>query len=161
MPGAQHLIDAEPSLTQATQPETLKIFLPSSLLPSLPQSNPLPCPSADSTELTTKVVCPSELISLEDCLRFAQAHEALSRLRAQLRARTVAYKNSSHVAASQKMFLKVHALQDQIEAKVKALSETYCQAHAALLVLRGQGEWCSTLRELHPDDVRGISEQLL
>ncbi|KAK1216163.1 hypothetical protein PQX77_021216 [Marasmius sp. AFHP31] len=158
MPAAQRLIDTEPPLSRATRPETLKLFLPSSLDPSY--LRPAPSPSFPS-ETSGKIICPSELISLEDRLRFAQAHEALSRLRAQLRARTVAYKNSSRVVASQSMYLKVHSLQDQIEAKVKALSDTYRRARAALLVLRNQGDWCNILRELQPDDVRGISERLL
>ncbi|KAL0567068.1 hypothetical protein V5O48_014920 [Marasmius crinis-equi] len=158
MPSVQRLIDMEPPLSEATRPEELKLFLPSSLDHSILHPSAIPDPSGAST---TQVVCPAELIDLEDRLRFAQAHESLSRLRAQLRAQTVAYKETSKEGASQSMYLRLHTLQDQIEAKVKALSETYRRARAALLVLRGEGSWCRVLRELKPEDVRGISERLL
>ncbi|KAL0563734.1 hypothetical protein V5O48_018330 [Marasmius crinis-equi] len=159
MPAVQRLIDKDSPLSEATRPEELKLFLPSSLDPSI--LRPLPPSPANSNPGTTRIVCPSELIDMEDRLRFAQAHESLSRLRAQLRARTVAYKETSKESASQTMYLRLHTLQDQIEAKVKALSETYRRAQAALLVLRGEGPWCTVLRELQPEDVRGISERIL
>ncbi|KAK1221816.1 hypothetical protein PQX77_015369 [Marasmius sp. AFHP31] len=154
IPGIQKLVDSELA-ANTDHPETLKTFLPSSLDPGMLRPNPSP---DTSTSIPT---FPTDLILLEDRLRFAQAHEALSRLRAQLRARTVAYKNSSRVAASQSMFLKTRTLQEQIESKVKALSETYRRARAALLTLRGEGDWMRSLRELRPEDVRGISERLL
>ncbi|KAG7087076.1 hypothetical protein E1B28_013058 [Marasmius oreades] len=181
MPSVQLLIDAEPSLSEALHPEQVKLFLPSTLDPSLlwPSTQPQHAshPSGQTTDTQHAggccctscgvdgtircVICPSELISLEDRLRFAQAHEALSRLRAQLRARTVAYKNSSRVIASQGMYVKLRALKDQIETKVKALTVMYRRARAALLVLRGEGDWSQMLKELKDEDVRGISERLL
>ncbi|KAK1223408.1 hypothetical protein PQX77_013717 [Marasmius sp. AFHP31] len=153
IPGIQKLADSELA-DNSDHPESLKSFLPSTLDPAMLRPNPSP-------DTSPSLTCPTELILLEDRLRFAQAHEALSRLRAQLRARTVAYKKSSRVVASQSMYLKTRTLQDQIEAKVKALSETYRRARAALLTLRGEGDWMLSLRELRPEDVRGISERLL
>ncbi|KAK1217720.1 hypothetical protein PQX77_019620 [Marasmius sp. AFHP31] len=103
-----------------------------------------------------------QLIDTETLLTMAVKPEEMKLfLPAQLQARTVTYKKSSHVGTSQSMYLMNHMLQDQIEAKMKALSETYCQACASLIVLHGKGDWCRTLCKLKLEDIRGISEQLL
>ncbi|KAK1216515.1 hypothetical protein PQX77_020872 [Marasmius sp. AFHP31] len=108
------------------KPEEMKLFLPSSLDPSLRRpilplsSSPEPLPNSPKPLF----ICPPEVISLEDRLCYAQAHEALSRLRAQLRARTVAYKKSSHAGASQSMYLKNHTLLAKLKPEdVRGISE--------------------------------------
>ncbi|KAL0058853.1 hypothetical protein AAF712_014457 [Marasmius tenuissimus] len=143
IPSLRRLIEAEP-LSECSRPETMKLFIPSTL-------------SASSRS----AILPLEVIALEDRLRFAQAYESLSDLRTQLRTRSVAYRNTSRLAASQGMYTKMRALQDKIEIKIKGLTSTYRTARAALIETRGEGNWMRHLKVLHDEDIRGISERVL
>ncbi|KAL0563052.1 hypothetical protein V5O48_019026 [Marasmius crinis-equi] len=143
MPGLRRLIEAEPG-SECTRPETMKLFLPSSL---------------DLHSRT--VICLPEVLELEARLRYAQAHESLSQLRSQLRARSVAYRHTSRLALSQGTFTKMNHLQHKLETRIKAITATYRGARSALLELRGEGDWTSELRELKDEDIRGISEKVL
>ncbi|KAK7023428.1 hypothetical protein VNI00_016734, partial [Paramarasmius palmivorus] len=96
----------------------------------------------------------------QDQLRYAQSFEALSNLRGLLRARTVAYQHSQRVSPSQRTFTKLNALQTQLEVKIRSICGMYRTARAALLTLRGPGEWESTLKELKAEDIRGIGERV-
>ena len=51
-------------------------------------------------------------------------------------------------------------LQRQIEANIVAARDRYNQACAALLSLRGPGDWESTLQELHQQDIRGLNKHV-
>ncbi|KAL0566883.1 hypothetical protein V5O48_015119 [Marasmius crinis-equi] len=143
MPGLRRLIEAEPG-SECTRPETMKLFLPSSL---------------DLHSRT--VVCLPEVLELEAWLRYAQAHESLGQLRSQLRARSVAYRHTSRLALSQGTFTKMNHLQHKLETRIKAVTATYRGARATLLELRGEGDWTSELRDLKDEDIRGISERVL
>ncbi|KAG7087393.1 hypothetical protein E1B28_013364 [Marasmius oreades] len=81
IPALRPLIEAEPP--ECTSPETMNLFLPSSL------------------NERSHTLIPTELIQLEDRLHFVQVHESLSQLQAQLRSRSVVYKNTSHLQPSQ------------------------------------------------------------
>lgn len=135
-------IESNP-ITSDSRPESLPIYLPSSLAPIL------------------RAQCPSEVVEMEDRLRYGHAYDALSRLRSLLGARSLAYKGSSRVAPSQGSFTRHRAFQSDLEAKIQTQTARYRASRAALLSTRGEGDWTSRLRVLENADVRGISERLL
>jgi hypothetical protein len=98
---------------------------------------------------------------MEDKLRYAQAMEALSGLRRQLQTRVMASKLNNKHASSQRSYVCSRALQDQVECRVRICQRQYNTARAAILNLRGPGDWEKTLAVLKPEDVRGISERAL
>ncbi|KAL0062253.1 hypothetical protein AAF712_010883 [Marasmius tenuissimus] len=142
LPFLRQTLEADP-ITSDSVPETLKLFLPSSL----------------DSEL--RKLCPPDVMDIERRLCYGQAYDSLARLRAQLGARAVAFKRQSRVLPSQGNYTTTRALQDQIEVKVTASKLTYQSARNALMVLVGPGEWTERLRELKDDDIRGITERLL
>ncbi|KAJ8090814.1 hypothetical protein PM082_024727 [Marasmius tenuissimus] len=131
-----------------------------------PEEQNSPCemclffPSAINQEIRA-VTCPKDLIRIEEQLREAQCYDFLARLRAQLQARTVAYKNASRLIPSQGLFTRTRILQNSIEKKINLLSSAYRAARKALLSLRGDGAWARVLKELRDEDVRGISERVV
>ena len=106
-------------------------------------------------------VCGASLSEMEDKLRYAQAMEALSGLRRQLQTRVMASKLNNKHASSQRIYVRSRALQDQVEVQVRTCQRQYNTARAAVLALRGPGDWEKTLAVLKPEDVRGISEHAL
>ncbi|KAL0563357.1 hypothetical protein V5O48_018711, partial [Marasmius crinis-equi] len=143
MPLLQRLIDRLPAKESST-PEKMALFLPSAL-----------------TSTDRSLIYPPELIEVEDQLRFGQCYDSLARLRLQLQARHVAYKDTSRLTPSQGLYTRMQTLRNQIEAKVKACSATYRESRKALLAIRGEGPWTSILKELKDDDIRGITERML
>ncbi|KAK6996428.1 CxC2 domain-containing protein [Favolaschia claudopus] len=127
------------------QPETIPIYLPSSLPPD-----------------ARAVVCAPSLVQQEDALRYAQAQEALHSLRSNLRTRTFAHQfKRRHVANSQGAYTKSRELLDGIERRIGSASSRYRAAREALLHLRGSGAWEEELQELKKEDIRGMNERLL
>ena len=103
-------------------------------------------------------VCGASLPDMENKLRYAQVIEALSGLRRQLQTRVMGSKlNNKHVS-SQRAYVRSRALRDQVECWVHMCQRQYNTARAAVLALRGLGEWEKTLAVLKPEDVRGISK---
>ncbi|KAL0069538.1 hypothetical protein AAF712_003196 [Marasmius tenuissimus] len=143
MPGIRHSVDNIPA-ELANEPEKMPLLLPNTL----------------DSQLRAKV-CSPELIAMEERVYHAQCFESLSKLRSQLRARSVAYKNTSRVTQSQGMYTKLRTLRNQIEVKIKTATDTYRVARQALLHLKGEGDWTRELRELKPEDIRGITKRLL
>ncbi|KAG7086221.1 hypothetical protein E1B28_002187 [Marasmius oreades] len=139
IPSLRSLIEAEPQ-SESSKPEMMNLFLPSSL------------------DKQSRTLILTELIQLEDQLRFAQAYESLSQLRAQLHSHSVVYKNMSRLQPSQGMYTKMNALQDKIDAQIAAIAATYRAARSALLQTHEHGEWMNSLKELQDKDIRGISE---
>ncbi|KAF4564900.1 hypothetical protein EYR36_002843 [Pleurotus pulmonarius] len=144
MPGlADHLMQA-PNEESTTTPETMPLFLPSSF------------PEGICSE-----ICSSGLCELEDRLRFAQASEALAKLRRQLRTRSFAHSYKTRNINSQGAYTRSCLLQNQIEVRIKAIHVVYNIAREALISLRGTGDWQNSLRPLLPEDIRGINERTL
>ncbi|KAL0568415.1 hypothetical protein V5O48_013569 [Marasmius crinis-equi] len=143
MPLLQKLLDKLPT-TETSAPKKMPLFLPSSLHPQ------------DRSQ-----ICPAELVDVEDQLRWGQCFDALARLRSQLQARTVAYKDTSRLTPSQGLFTRMQTLRAQIEAKFKAHTATYRCSRNALLAIRGEGSWTGILKELKDEDIQGITEQVL
>lgn len=127
-----------------TDPEKIHIYLPSEL------------PSGVRADLCMKGLC-----EVEDRLRNAQAFEALSDLRRQLRTRTLTAKFKSRNISGQGAWTRLRTLQDGIEVRIKAARVRYCAARTALLSLRGPGDWEKVLQELKQQDVRGINERVM
>ena len=126
----------------------------------LPEDIPLHLPSSIQTSYRGDV-CSVALSNAEDELRYAHAVEALSGLRRQLKTRTMASKLTRRDAASQRAYTRSRALQDQVEVRIRQWQRRYNMARAAVLSLRGSGDWEKTLAVLNPEDVRGISERTM
>jgi len=127
---------------------------------SMPERIPIYLPSTLPAE-KRQLICIAGIPEIEDQLRFAQAHEALTKVRCQLMKRTYASRYKARNVSSQHHYTRFRTLQDHIEFKIKAASRQYRAARVALLNLRGPGMWEQTLQELHPSDVRGLSEKAL
>ncbi|KAK7021051.1 hypothetical protein VNI00_017540 [Paramarasmius palmivorus] len=128
-----------------------------------PEDFPLLLPSDPCFDDSLRsTVFPSEVIDAEMELREAQACDALADLRNKLRARTVVAKYKKRkMCRSQGVYTRHRTLQDQISAKIRAARDTYNTARERLLRLKGQGEWTGVLRELHPEDIRGVNERIM
>ena len=121
-------------------------------LPELPEETTILLPSSLPSDARSKS-CDPHLLELEDRLRYAQAMEALSGLRRQLRTRVMARNLINKNASSQRTFLRSRSLQDQVERHIKQFQRQYNTARSALLSLRGPGEWETKLQVLKPEDV--------
>lgn len=141
MPFVLRLLSEIPSIDRST-PEQIPLMLPSSL----------------DTVVREKI---PELCQIESEIREAQCAEILSKLRAQLRTRQVAYMHTSRTAIGHKHWTESRELQQSIELRIKLLRTQYENARKRLLTLRGPGAWQETYRELKGSDVRSISERAL
>ncbi|KAJ7170315.1 hypothetical protein C8R43DRAFT_1120743 [Mycena crocata] len=147
MPGlSQWFAQQDPPLAvpDKAKPETIPIYLPSRLPTEARQG-----------------ICIEGLAAHEDALRAAQAGESLRDLRAALRTRTFAHQFQRKLQQSQGMWTKSRTLTEGIEDRVRAASSRYRMAHAALLRLRGGGDWQMELQELRQEDIRGMNERLM
>ncbi|KAJ8697361.1 hypothetical protein PTI98_004171 [Pleurotus ostreatus] len=144
MPGLQDYLKSIPNVSATATPESILLYLPSFF-------------SVDQRAS----ICPSELSHLENRLRFAQATEALTKLRRQLRTRSFAHSYKTRNVHSQGAYTRSRLLQNQIEVRIKAIRVQYMMAREALLSLQGPGDWESSLRPLLPEDIRGINERTL
>ncbi|KAG6808072.1 hypothetical protein H0H92_005517, partial [Tricholoma furcatifolium] len=95
----------------------------------------------------------------EDCLREARLVESLEDIRRQLRIHVLARKFKDENASSQGAYTRMQSLNDQINAKIRAAKVQYDTSRAALLNLRGTGEWESKYRILEPQDLRSLNER--
>ncbi|KAJ7896185.1 hypothetical protein B0H13DRAFT_1885266 [Mycena leptocephala] len=147
MPGLRRWVGQQnPALPAAdnSKPETIKIYLPSAI-------------PADARE----AVCVPGLVKQEEELRNAQAVEALRELRSGLRTRTFAHQFKRKLPSNQGMYTKSRTLTDGIEDRIRAASARYRTARAALLQLRGPGDWETRLKVLEKSDVRGMNERAM
>jgi hypothetical protein len=127
---------------------------------STPEHIPILFPSSFPPE-HRPLICMAGIEDVEDRLRFAQASEALTKLRCQLMKRTYASRYKVRNISSQRHYTRFRTLQEQTEIKVKISSLQYNTARNALLRLRGPGVWEKTLQKLGAEDVRGLSEKAL
>lgn len=141
MPFVTRLLQENQDIDRST-PEKLSLFLPSSLDAGLREKIP-------------------ELCKIEDEIREAQCGELLSKLRAQLRTRQVAYIHTSRTAIGHKHWTESRELQQNIELRILLLRTQYENARKCCLALRGPGNWQNIYRELKGVDVRSISERAL
>ena len=147
MPGLKSYLDSETEMSAddtMLEPEHMKVHLPS----SIPATHRLH-------------VCIPSLADIESRLHFAQALEALTGLRRQLRTKMMVTKLCHRDASSQRSYTRSQTLRDQVEIRVRTCQRQYNDARSAVLALRGPGDWEATLPVLKPEDVRGISERAM
>jgi len=149
MPGLDSYLAREPRVVDSTSTST-----------STPENTPLYFPSSFPSE-HRPLICMGGIEDIEDRLRFAQASEALTKLRCQLMKRTYASRYKVRNISTQRHYTRFRTLQEQTESKIKISSLQYNTARDALLCLRGPGIWEKTLQKLSAEDVRGLSEKAL
>ncbi|KAJ7919816.1 hypothetical protein B0H13DRAFT_2320104 [Mycena leptocephala] len=128
--------------TDNSKPETINIYLPSALPIAAPVS-----------------VCVPGLAKHEDDLQSAQAVEALRELWSGLQTRTFAHQFKRKLTASQGVYTKSRTLMDGIKDRIRTATACYRAARAALMGLRGPGDWESVLQVLEKADIQGINER--
>lgn len=101
------------------------------------------------------------LCRLEWKLRYAQAHEALARVRQHLQVRAYLYKFKDRFVRGQGANTRANNTIESITAKVMAAAEEYRAAYAALLALSprlSEASWQTELLPLQDTDIRDLSE---
>ncbi|KAJ3546784.1 hypothetical protein NM688_g5476 [Phlebia brevispora] len=121
---------------------------------------PLLLPSSLSPE-GRRQVCNQHLITVEERLREAHCYEALGDLRTQLRTRQCVAAFKAMNAVGQGANTRARKLLESVDDKALRAKLRYRTNRAALLALRGPGEWERTLRELRDEDVRALNERAL
>jgi hypothetical protein len=151
MPGVTQLrqinstrTDAMPTEQDTEMPESIPLWLPSSLLSGLRETG-----------------CVDGLIEKERRLRLAEADDALVALRRQLRITTGVFNyKKTHVSGTgQKSNTRARTLLSQLTAKTKMFADRYRAAHKALSILDPNGDWERRLLPLRPEDIRGPTRQ--
>jgi hypothetical protein len=112
---------------------------------------------SDLTDTQRATACPSELISIETSLRHAYALEALESMLDNLRTKMSlqGYKKKNVRGVAQAT--RANSTMSGLQKSVLEDADEYRAHRAALLKLRGKGEWESELRELHSSDIRGMN----
>lgn len=130
--------------TSAIHVEDINLYLPSELS------------AADR-----KRYCPDDLDKDEDRLRYAEACDALEELRHWLRQRLFTNTFKKANVTGQIRNTKARESQARIDDKVHGAELHYNRARAALVQLRGKGDWEEMLRVLNKSDVRALNEREL
>ncbi|KAF7798546.1 hypothetical protein EIP86_009768 [Pleurotus ostreatoroseus] len=148
MPGLSRAIEdveAQVGRPDWQQAEDVPLYLPSSLDP-----------------LIHTGVCDAKIATVEETLREAQAYETLGELRCSLRARVFANQFKVKNATGQRANTRARNWQRSIDDKALVAKHAYRRARAALLALRGPGEWSEKiLRLLNDADVRAFNERAM
>lgn len=134
-------------------------------LPSPPpvhvEDFPLFMPSGLTTKAHVRIFCLNDLAGMEDRMRFAEATDALERLRHFLRTRSFANIFKVANVTGQVRSTRARESQNRIDDKVRAASQKYRRARAALKTLRGSGAWEEDLQVLKNQDIRALNEREL
>ncbi|KAK7056153.1 CxC2 domain-containing protein [Favolaschia claudopus] len=149
MPSLRSLLsDAQQSVYDGNGeqvPEATRLFMPSELA---------------SREVRGRA-CATGLAAIEARMRHGEASDALEAVRHGLRARTMTNRYKLRNWTGQGAMTRGQAILCQINIKIHAAKLRYRYARAALLVLRGHGEWEEELKVLDDDDVRALNERAL
>ncbi|KAL0569488.1 hypothetical protein V5O48_012485 [Marasmius crinis-equi] len=142
MPGLlralQEMDDGFPDLaTEDIEPERVPLWLPSTL------------PDDKRT-----AACLEGVVQMEDCLREAQCADSLDSIRhtLKLKARMLQFKYAN--VTGQRQGIRSRTTINRIHERAKTAAQRYRAARAALLSLRGGGEWELKFQELKDSDVR-------
>ena len=147
MPGVTQLrqvnstrTDAMPTEQDSEMPESIELWLPSSLPSGLRETG-----------------CVDGLAEKESHLRVAEADDALVALRRQLRITMgiFNYKKTHVSGTGQKSNTRARTLLSQLTAKTKMFADCYRAARKALSILDPSGDWRRRLLPLRPEDIRG------
>jgi hypothetical protein len=101
------------------------------------------------------------LPTLEARLREAEATEALESVCAGLRTRTMTNRYKLRNYTGQGLMTKGQGILRQINIRIHIAKLRYRYSRAALVALRGHGDWEERLRMLNDDDIRGLNERAL
>lgn len=147
MPGIAQLCQMSPTRTDAMpsdqdteKPESMQLWLPSSLPTGLRETG-----------------CVNGLVDKERRLRLAEADDALVALRRQLRITTGVFNyKKTHVSGTgQKANTRARTMLSQLTAKTRLIADRYRAARKALAILDPNGDWQHRLRPLRQEDIRG------
>ncbi|KAJ7641081.1 hypothetical protein FB45DRAFT_1021857 [Roridomyces roridus] len=127
----------------------------------LPEATRLFMPSEIADAGRRRQVCATGLPDIEARLRLREAEEALNAVRNGLRTRTMTNRYKLRNWTGQGMMTKGQGILRQINIKIHTAKLRYCYARAAVLVLRGHGDWEDRLCVLNDDDVRALNERAL
>lgn len=136
--------DAMPDAQDIDRPEEVPLFLPSGMPPALWETG-----------------CVPGVIDKEKRLRLAEANDALTAMRRQLRIMTGVfnYKKTHVSGAGQRANTRARTLMAQITQKTQLFAERYRAARVALSALDPEGDWQLTLKPLRVEDIRGPARQ--
>lgn len=147
MPGIAQLrptqatrVDGTPDSDDAEKPETLQLFLPSAMPPTLRATG-----------------CVAGLVQKNIRLRIAEANDSLAGLCRQLRIMTGVFNyKKTHVSGSgQRANTRARTLMSRITEKTQLFAARYRAARNALTLLDPSGSWQDTILPLLNKDIRG------
>lgn len=122
-----------------------------------PQDISLWMPSA----ISRQVACDTKLEEIEWKRCIGQAHDALNELRHALRSCSYMLRFKDRFYRGQGANTRCRNSLKAVDAKVDASAAKYCAAYSTLLrlsTLLGKVGWKNTLRPLHADDIRSMTE---
>ncbi|KAA1479149.1 hypothetical protein DENSPDRAFT_886475 [Dentipellis sp. KUC8613] len=125
-----------------------------------PEKVQLVLPSS-STRSVRKNSYPVEVVTAEMELCYAEATEALDRLRHHLRIATFVNRYKTKNVKGQVPNTRAWAVIHQVNVKVWAAFRRYCHARECHLSLAGEGEWMEILQLLERADIHGLSDRNL
>ncbi|KAJ7737472.1 hypothetical protein B0H14DRAFT_3898421 [Mycena olivaceomarginata] len=127
----------------------------------LPEVTRLFMPSEIADPRSRERVCAMGLPTLEARLREAEAAEALESVRVGLRTRTMTNRYKLRNYTGQGLMTKGQGILRQINIRIHIAKLHYRYSRAALVALRGHGDWEERLCMLDDDDIRGLNERAL
>ena len=132
--------DAMPSDQDTKKPESIQLWLPSSLPTGL-----------------HKMGCVNGLVDKEYCLQLAEADDALVALHRQLCITTGVFNyKKTHVSGTgQKANTQAWTMLSKLTTKTQPIANQYHMAHKALAILNPNGDWQCWLCLLHQADIQG------
>jgi hypothetical protein len=125
--------------------ETTRLFMPSEIM----------------DDGRRRAACAVGLVEVEARLRIGEAGEALEAVREGLRMRTMTNRFRLRNWTGQGMMTKGQGILRLINIKILLAKLRYRYLRAAIVVLRGHGDWEERLRVLADDDVRTLNERAL
>ncbi|KAJ7920718.1 hypothetical protein B0H13DRAFT_1605173 [Mycena leptocephala] len=126
-------------------PETTRLFMPSEIVdPAMRWA-----------------ACAVGLAEVEARMRVGEAGEALEAVREGLRTRTMTNRFRLRNWTGQGMMTKGQGMLRLINIKILLAKLCYRYSRAAIVVLKGHGDWEERLRVLADDDVRALNERSL
>jgi hypothetical protein len=127
----------------------------------LPEAMQLFMPSEIGSAVTRKNICAIGLPEIEARLRQGEAQDALEEVREGLRTRTMTNRYKLRHYTGQGLMTRGQGMLRQINVKIHIAKLPYRYSRAALLEVRGHGDWEERLRILEDDNVWALNERAL
>ncbi|KAF8208324.1 hypothetical protein K438DRAFT_1961817 [Mycena galopus ATCC 62051] len=127
----------------------------------VPEATRLFMSSEISDQTRREEVCALGLPEIEARIREGEATEVLEAVRTGLRTRTMTNRYKLRNYTGQRMMTKGQGILRAINVCIHIAKVRYRYSRAALLVLRGHGDWEDRLRVLLDDDVRALNQHAL